>query len=218
MNLGARFVSVRGRPNKKEGSGTNQYRKASLIPLVLVGLMFAAPAWGHTQTRLDPDDTPSPLDIVVARHSHRVTDSGLSLTFRLVTYETWEFGDDHKAISVEFNLDSDDAIERCAVVDRRLVGGVVRLRADVYRNCTEFGEGERVGGTRDVTRPDQHSLRLSFAKHLLGKDVRAYRWRIVTGYGDPESEECRLRAPVTRYGSCTDVTAWTRHAFEVDDD
>ena len=194
-----------------------QFRALPAVVALLV-VVLAAAASGHTQTRLDPDDTAGPLDIVVARNSHGPTETGVKLGFRLVTYETWAFGDDHKSISVEFNLDRDGAIERCAVVSRRFVDGALRLRADVYKDCTEYGAEERVGGTGDVTRPDQHSLRLSFNKRLLGNNVRAYKWRMVTGYGDPESEECRLRAPVSRYGSCSDFSTWAGHLIEEDDD
>ena len=198
---------------------TRRYSRALLGIVVGLAVLLASPAGAHTQTRLDPDDTPGELDIVVARHSHGATETGVKLGFRLVTYERWEdFGGDHKSISVEFNLDSDAAIERCAVAGWRNVDGVLRQRADVYKNCTEDDLGERVGGTWDVKRPDEHSLRLSFAKRLLGKNVHAYRWRIVTGYGDPGSEECRLRAPVSRYSTCTDFSAWAGHAIDVDDD
>ena len=198
-------------------------RLARFLALIIGAFMVigSPPAWGHTQTRLDPDDSPGPLDLAAARHSHRTTDSGkVILKFRLVTYEKWRFGDNAKTIYVEFNLDGDQVIERCAVVSRRWVEpGVFRVEGDVYKNCDYFQE-ERIGAVRSVSRPDAHSVKISLAKRLLGNNVDAYKWRIVTGYQDPQSEDCKPYEPPPGepvpdggYETCTDFSRWTLHEF-----
>ncbi len=198
-------------------------KQLAALPAIVVSLVviLAAPAWGHTQTRLDPDDTPGPLDIVAARHSHRSTDSGVLLRFRVVTYETWTFPEDHPRILVEFELPSEFAIERCVVIARRWVDpGEFRVEGHVYRDCDYLAD-ERIGTAKSVTRPDDHSLTVTLAKRLLGKNVRSYRWRVVTGYQDEESADCQPK--VTPPGephpdggyphACTDFTRWTKHSF-----
>ena len=197
-------------------------RSLKVLPASLVILVLLAPAtFGHTQTRLDPDDSPSPLDIVAARHSHRTTDSGgIILTFRVVTYETWEDSllEGPGVIAVEFNLPGGNPVDRCLLVRKREVRpGFFRLQGRMYARCIFFED--LVGVTNKVTRSDEHSLRVSLPIRLLGKTVDAYRWRMVTAYEDENSEECQPPDPHGDggYGACTDVSAWTRHALQVDD-
>ena len=201
-------------------------KRIKVLGAIVVALLVLLPttAWGHTQTRLDPDDTPGPLDLVVARHSHRTTDSGgIVLRFRAVTYETWEDSvlEGPGGFAVEFNLPGGDPVDRCLLISRREVSpGVFRLQGSMFKRCIFFEE--LVGITKNVSRPDEHSLRISLPIRFLGKNVHSYRWRMASGYEDEKSKECKPPHPHVDggYGSCSDYSAWTRHAFQVrvDDD
>ena len=200
---------------------TRRYLRAQLGVAVALVVLLASPAWGDTQTRLDPDDSAGGLDLETVTHRHKITSSGrIILRFRLSTYEAWQFADEQEEefISVEFNLDKDNAVERCADVDLRLKDGAVELYADVYKNCTQEGAWDRVGSARNVTRPDEKSLTVTLARRLLGRRVRVYDWRIVTAYGDAWSQECPIVTPggpdhgtARHNGFCEDFTPWIKH-------
>ena len=209
-----------------------RYFKAWPAIAVSVVVVLAAPAWGHVQTRLDPDDTSGPLDLVAVRHSHGTTDSGkVVLRFRVVTYETWDdstinasgsssdsnIGD--QFISIELDLDGDGGVDRCVVVTRAEVkSGDFRLEGNVFKDCKYFND-QKLGRTLAVSRPDKHSLRLAVRTRLLAMKTTTYRWRVVTAFEREGSAECSPSDPHGDggYAACTDFSRWARHSFEVDD-
>lgn len=190
--------------------------KAVSAVAFFLALFLAAPAGAHTQTVLDRDDTPGLFDVAAARQSHRTTDSGkILVTFGFVTYEAWTDDDFHIA-SIEISLDRDTYPERCVVVKRQEEdGGLYRWKAVIFKGCTYFTD-EQLGETRQVTRPDEHSLSVTVPRRLIIRNgVPKYKWRVVTGYVDDESTECPPGEPGTdgTDWGCRDVTAWKAHEF-----
>ncbi len=187
----------------------------------LVSLALLAPtAAAHPQTALDTDDSPGPLDTVAARVSDKQSDETGRRYFelRLVTYEEWSdatVGGGKNFIAFEFQTDKDELIDRCLVITQREVEpDVFALEANVYRECNYFNS-DRVSGTQLITRPDQHSVDISIGRRaLLGRGVRAYRWRSVTSFEEQQqSSECAAPEPHGDggYGACADFTRWIRH-------
>jgi hypothetical protein len=124
------------------------------------------------------------LDIVSVRHGHR----GRLLTHRATVSRRWEASllsrQTGGQISFYFSTDRDAAFERRLDVVRQ---GRAGLRG-VMRNA----QGRSVG-TVTATRPNRSSVELAFARSLLGRGVRSYRWFAFAGV------ECR-RA----YSACGD--------------
>ncbi len=173
---------------------------------------------------LDPADTKGPLDLSGARHRDRSfeiiqadsprTSIVTRLILKAVTYEAWSKdvigGGAHRFISFEFNLDGDQAIERCAVVTSE----ASELRAKIYRDCNYFDYRE-VASLNDVSRPDRHSVKLSFRRAFLGPDVTSYEWRVATSFEDADHPDCEPPEPHGDggYGTCHDSTRWRRHSL-----
>lgn len=188
------------------------------IATILFALLLATtPAFAHSRTTLDQDDTAGPLDTVAAKLKHE--EKGVDgLTLRLITYEKWEsdiLGGGRQFISFEFNLDADSVIERCLVVTKQEVEpGAFALRGDVYKSCKYFDD-ERVGSTSLVTRPDQHSVKVRVRKRLLvPRASGAYKWRAATSFEEQDqSSSCPTPEPHGDggYGTCNDLTSWSRH-------
>ena len=199
------------------------------ISLALVAVLVA-PASGDTQTVLDPDDTPSPMDIVATRHRHARRDTAATpghrtrerLWFRIVTYEPWSYEaiDDHEQfITFEINEDRDDKIERCLVVRAHTPEdeGALGYSASIYERCIYFDDDRLIAsyGTEHVARSDSHSLSVHVPKRaLLGKGGRSYRWRVATAFTDPNpGTSCSEPDPHGDggYGTCHDFSRWKRH-------
>ncbi len=184
--------------------------------------LLATSAFAHTQTVLDSDDSEGPLDIVAARHSHKVRDGGRpQAIFRVVTYESWTYesiNDTKQFVSFEINLDKDDAIERCVVVRAHTPndGGALGYSANVYKNCIYFDdELVRSFGTEHVSVPDAHSIRVVVPQKVpLGGKAHGYRWRAVTSFEEQQqNSDCPAPEPHGDggYGACADFTKWQRH-------
>lgn len=199
--------------------------------LLTVLLVITVPAAAHQKTVLDPDDSPGPLDIVAARHGHRTIDfygpggggARTSLTFKLVTYETWSYeaiDGGKQFVTFEIDRDSDDTIDRCVVVTSQIPtkGAALGYEANVYKNCTYFDDPlVRSFGTENVRRPDQHSISVTIPKRpLLGRGVRSYTWRAVTSF-EEQNQGSPCPAPEPHgdggYGACADFTRWKKHSF-----
>ena len=209
---------------KRVGEGRRRitrYLASFALASTCTALLLVSPAWGDRQTVLDRDDSPGPFDIVAARHFHRITDSGKTrLGFRFVTYESWT-DDDFDIASVELNFDRDSVPERCVVFRRwQVEPGVYEWVAEVFRECSYFID-EKLGETRRVTRPDDHSLAVTFGKSLLRKNVSTYKWRVVTGFSAEGNADCPPPPPPPpgepgpdgTYWGCRDVTRWTTHTL-----
>jgi hypothetical protein len=180
---------------------------AALSLVTLAGIGSA-----HTQTVLDGDDSPGPLDLVAARHRHVVHDTGAGrerlLVFRFVTYEGWSndaLNGPSNYVYIAFR-DRERCIEIYLTPEGALEGRMI------HYGCRSI-PGRPIGESIPVTRPDAHSARLALPKRLLGGDTSNYVWHIATSYereGDPNcppSEQYSDR----REGSCTDFTRWKRH-------
>ncbi len=188
-------------------------RLGSAVVGLAAALVLASSASSHTQTRLDPDDTAGPLDVVAARQSHDPARRGTAVSFTLVTYEEWsdsDVGGVRRFVALEFDLDGDDVADRCFVVSSR--GETLPLEGQMYDGCSYLGD-EPVGRARFVERPDTHSVVATFPRRSLGPGRTDYRWRASTSFeasGHPECEPAE-GAPAGGYGTCVDFTTWKRH-------
>lgn len=182
-----------------------------LAPLVVL-MVLSAPAYAHTQTRLDRDDTASPLDLVAARQKHR--GSPKKLILKLVTYEKWQQLEGMRFVSFEFDTNNDGEPERCLDIGR---DGT--LQATMYRGtffgCVQRFEDRKVG-SRLAVRPDDHSIKVTIPKRWLGRNSKVYKWRAVTSFEEDGHAECpppENVPPERRYGTCVDFTRWKKHSF-----
>lgn len=178
-------------------------------------------AGAHSQTVLDPDDASGPLDVVAARAKHRVLEETVThpgagrttttLTFRLVTYESWsnEAISGHKRfVAFEFDRDRDGDADRCVVVTEE---GQPELSGKIYKGCEYVTD--QLTGAVSPSRPDDHSVRFSVEKRDLARRVKVLRWRVMTSYEQPGSKECAPEHPQSEggLGSCVDTTQWKLH-------
>lgn len=203
----------------------------TLATLVTVLLAIALPATAHQKTVLDPDDSPGPLDIVAARHRHRTIDfygpgvGGLrtSLIFKVVTYERWSYeaiDGGKQFIAFEIDRDRDGSIDRCIVVTSEIPaeGAALGFQAKIYKRCTYFDDPlVRSFGSENLSRPDEHSLRVILPKRaVLGRGVKSYASRAATSF-EEQNQDSPCRAPEPHadggYGACADFTRWKRHSF-----
>lgn len=194
---------------------------AVVIALAAFGVL-ATPADAHQRVVLDGDDTSGPFDMVAVRMNHLYVGethperTWRILEFRLITYGTWTNDaltgiDTH--ITFEFDLDKDEDVDRCLVIQRSADG---RLEGQMYSVGCEFVLGKPVGKPQDVRRRDEHSLEIDFRPRLLGEDVTTFRWRAVTSYdreGDSECPQPDPLPPERRYATCTDFTRWQGHSI-----
>lgn len=198
----------------------NRLSKAIIGAAMSVGLLIT-PSMAHPQTALDEDDSAGPLDTVAARATHKKsTETGRRyFELTLITYEEWSdatVGGGKNFIAFEFETDRDDLIDRCLVITRREVEpSTFALEANVYRECNYFNS-DRVSGTQQITRPDQHSVNVAIGRRLLvGRGVTSYRWRSVTSF-EEQRQEGPCPAPDPHgdggYGACADFTRWQRHS------
>lgn len=197
------------------------------LVLGLLGVLLAvSPASAHPQTTLDRDDTTGPLDLVAAKqsesfvlqsHPHR---SWMLLDMKLVTFEAWNddvLADPYNYLGFELNLDGDDNIERCVLIQQReSESGSPQVQATAYRGCSNMPR-EQMGEPFRVRRPDEHTVLLSIRKRRLIGRERSYEWRAVSSYQDPEQgpgSGCERRdyaPPGPLYASCADFTRWKTH-------
>lgn len=194
---------------------------------VLVGTMTAGIA--HEQTKLDPDDSPGPLDLVATQHRHRTIDfhgTGpgrlvTSLTFKVVTYETWSYeaiGGGRNFVAFEIDVDLDRKMDRCIVVHSQTPteGAARGYEVNVYEGCNYFDDRLiRSFGTENVRRPDEHSIRVVLGRRAaLGPGVKSYGWRAVTSF-EEQNQDGPCPAPDPHgdggYGTCADFTGWKTH-------
>ena len=184
-------------------------------------------AYANPQTTLDRADADGPLDLVAAKqveafvaqsHPER---SWMILDMKLVTFEPWgksDVADPHNFLGFELNLDDDNNIERCVLIQERdTETGSPEVQATAYRACSKMPR-EQIGEPFRVRRPDDHTALLSIRKRfLIGRD-RSYEWRGVSSYQDPEQgpgsgcERREYMPPGPLYASCADFTRWKRHS------
>ncbi len=126
------------------------------------------------------------LDIASVGHGHK----GRLITHRLVTYPRWENSllsrTNGGQISFYISTDRDAAFERRldVALRRGKVSGVMRNRAG------------RVVGRTAASRPNRKTVRVAFARKLLGPRVRSYRWFAFTGVGcNRQYKVCGDRSP-----------------------
>jgi hypothetical protein len=207
-----------------------------VLAVVLVVFLLPGLALAHEQSDLDANDSEGPLDTVAAR----LWDRGFctvtmphgdeaqrercytEIQLKLVTYEPWSsevLAEPNGFISFEFNLDADDAIERCVVIltpaqpDDPADPMPARPQGTIYRNC-DYSDDVFVRDVGRVRRPDNHSIRILLRKdRLLPRGTGSFRWRSVTSYERQGDQACGSQGPPTDggYGACADLTAWRRH-------
>lgn len=195
--------------------------------LGLLGVVFAVtPASAHPQTTLDRDDTPGRLDLVAGKQAESFVlqshpqRSWMVLDMKLVTFQAWNDGhlaDPYNFLGFELNLDSDDNMERCVLIQQRETGsGPPEVQATAYRRCSEMPR-EQMGEPFRVRRPDDHTVLLSIRKRFLIGKNGSYEWRGVSSYQDPQQgppSDCEHRVympPGPLYASCVDFTRWKTH-------
>jgi hypothetical protein len=132
--------------------------------------------WMHKETQTCEDtayveNLGALLDISSVGHGHK----GRLVTQRLSTYRAWQNSLLSRAnggqISFFISTDRDGAFERRldVALARGKVAGVMRNRAG------------RVVGRGEATRPNAKTVRVAFARKLLGPRVRSYRWLAFAG-------------------------------------
>lgn len=195
--------------------------------LGLLGVALAiTPASANPQTTLDRDDTAGPLDLVAGKQSESFVlqthpqRSWMVLDMKLVTFESWsdsDLADAYNFLGFELNLDGDDNIERCVLIQQRETeSGSPAVQATAYRGCSDMPRVQ-IGEPFRVRRPDDHTVLLSLRKRFLIGRERSYQWRAVSSYQDPEQgpgSGCEHRdymPPGPLYASCVDFTRWKTH-------
>jgi hypothetical protein len=205
-----------------------------LLAVILLVFLLPGLALAHEQTDLDANDSEGPLDTVAARlwdrgfctittHVPRSERCHTEIQLKLVTYEPWTsdiLSEPNSFISFEFDLDPDDAADRCVVIrtpaqpDDPSDPMPPRPEATVYRGCSYSADDVFVRNIKRVRRPDDHSVRVLLRKdRLLPKGTGSFRWRSVTSYESQGDQACGPQGPPTDggYGVCSDFTAWRRH-------
>ncbi|MDP9067918.1 MAG: hypothetical protein M3N53_06180 [Actinomycetota bacterium] len=188
------------------------HRIKRVLAPVLALMVLTSPAFAHTQTRLDGDDSAGALDLVAARQKHQ--GSPKKLILKLVTYEKWQQLGGMTFVSFEFDKNNDGEPERC--LDIALDG---TLQSTMYKGtfagCVQQFEEQQVG-TRLASRPDQHSIKVAIPERWLSRNSKAYRWRAATSFEEEHHADCpppENLPPERRYGTCVDFTRWKRHSF-----
>ena len=197
-----------------------------LILAALGVALVVTPASAHPQTTLDRDDTAGPLDLVAGKQNEsgvlqtHPTRSWMVLDMKLVTFESWDDNDlvdPYNFLGFELNLDGDDNIERCVLIQQREAeSGPPEVQATAYRGCSEVPR-QQLGEPFRVRRPDAHTVLLSVRKRFLIGRERSYEWRAVSSYQDPEQgpgsgcERREYAPPGPLYASCADFTRWKTH-------
>lgn len=206
-------------------------RKIRIIGAIAVAVFVGTmtPTIAHQQAKLDADDSPGPLDLVAAQHRHRTIDfhgPGVgslrtSLTFRVVTYETWSYeaiGGGKNFVAIEVDVDRDRKTDRCIVVTSQTPteGAALGYQANIYEGCNYFDDRLiRSFGTENVRRPDEHSIRVILPKRAaVGRGVKSYGWRAVTSF-EEQNQNSPCPAPDPHgdggYGACADFSGWKTH-------
>ena len=190
-------------------------------------MLMVPTASARPQTTLDRDDTAGPLDVVAGKQNEgfvlqsHPTRSWMVLDMKLVTFEAWnddDLADPLNFLGFELDLDGDDNIERCVLIQQRETEtGPPEVQATAYRGCSDMPR-EQLGEPFRVGRPDDHTVLLSVRKRfLIGRRQRSYEWRAVSSYQDPEQgpgtgcERREYAPPGPLYASCADFTRWKTH-------
>jgi hypothetical protein len=204
-----------------------------LLAVILLVFLLPGFALAHEQTDLDANDSEGPLDTVGARlwdrgyctittHRPQSDRCYTEIHLKLVTYEPWSsevLSEPNSFIAFEFDLDPDDAADRCVVIrtpaepDDPSDPAPARPEATIYRDC-DYSEVASVHDIKRVRRRDEYSIRVLLRKdRLLPKGTGSFRWRSLTSYESQGDQACGSQGPPTDggYGACADFTAWRRH-------
>lgn len=197
-----------------------------LALFLLASMCIVTSASANPQTTLDRDDTAGPLDLVAAKQAEAFIaqthprKSWMILDMKLVTFEPWsdaDVADPYNFLGFELNLDDDDNIERCVLIQQRETASESsEVQAAAYRGCSKTPR-RQMGEPFRVRRPDDHTVLLTVRKRFLIGRNRSYEWRAVSSYQDPQQgpgagcERREYMPPGPLYASCADFTRWKRH-------
>lgn len=156
----------------------------------------------------DRNDDPGALDVRVTTAGHH---DG-RLRHKVRTYDSWRARDLKGAtnwIAVWFSTDDptdNEGSERLLLVDYRKGGGLVaRMYSEWQERLTSVGKAR-------VSRLDRSTVRVTFPRRLLGRDVRHYRWFVETSLQSQACGDDRLDSHTAiGYGNCLDWTRTSRH-------
>jgi hypothetical protein len=174
-------------------------RCALLAIAMLLGM--SVPGLADKKSLNDADDVQGMLDIRSVAHGHAPKGK---LVHTVKTFEAWDpeiLEPQETWIGMLFDVDAnnDDPFgeNRYLRVDYTQEDG---LTARMYTQGFS-GPGEFVGDAT-VTRPTNASVRVVFAKSLLKKRLKEYRWRAIASYED--DSECASEEDSADQGGCLD--------------
>lgn len=149
--------------------------------LTLTVLPLTATAVTTTTTVTDTDDVAGPLDIAKVRHRVEERPSGrVRISYRITTYDafaTSRLDPAQRNFIIELNQDGESGSER----NIRISSRHEVLVAELISNATR-----RVITTLRVSRPDDHSVRVTGTRRLIG--VRSYF--LYSNFHANRSREC----------------------------
>jgi len=184
-------------------------KRKSLSKMFLASILLTSPLAGsaasHPVTWSDEeqaDDESRGMEIREVLQSHRRS-GGAQIDFTVTVYETitderlaGNGGDLGIALRILFNLDRDPGYERQLAVIGDVDGNNIRAEMRMPRG--------KLIGYAHLTRPDEHSVGLTFPASYLGKKAgQNFRWLVGTSWEESCGGGCEAvaydYAPHTRY-------------------
>ena len=139
-------------------------------------------ALGDEQSRLDPDDSPSALDIESISHSH---EHRKVLVHTIRTYEPWDnsiLEDRHNEFFLHLRYGRKFLTRRWIVID-------VASDGTLYGEINHPRKGEILGYAR-VLRLDDRTLEVSLPARAISRKMTQYKWAVNSLWHDDSSDEC----------------------------
>ena len=182
----------------------NGWIKTPLLAAIFLVSSFGGPAAAHPVTWSDEeqtDDESRGMEIREVVQSHRRA-NGAQIDFTVTVYETLtderlagNSGEEGISLRIVFNLDGDPGREREMWVRGNVDGSNIRA---------EMRSRTKLIGYAHLTRPDEHSVGLTFPASYLGKKSgQNFRWQVWTSWEEPCAGGCQSvaydYAPRTRY-------------------
>jgi hypothetical protein len=152
----------------------------SAAVLLGVALLLGGHASASDRTIRDGNDTSGVLDVRSATHGH--AGAGV-LTHRIKSREVWgnkDLQDSLSKIVINFEVGGDP--ERELTIDLADGGGLKATMRD-------FDSG-RIVGRGHATRTGRRGVQVEFKEDLLGSQVGAYAWQVVTAFQENGHRRC----------------------------
>jgi hypothetical protein len=173
-------------------------RPRRVARVVLAAVLGVGVVVGSVQAdrgaRVDPDDAAGVLDMSEVSHAHRFAHGRNKLVHTVTMYESWglQHVNGNDSIQIEYQLPGRN---RTNPPERLLVISVKDgdLKAKLY---STLGDPPKFLANLALTRPRDRSVRVTFGKHLLRKNLSSYRYRVFS-YFEKSGTDCRRAEPCT---------------------